>query len=68
MKLISEKPRTAGTRRVIIDLDAAEYLLVIKDGAFYKLGQPVDDVVGSHIITNCTQVVWCSAAQQWVEA
>lgn len=68
MKLISEKQRTVGTRRIIVDLDNNEDLLVIKDGAFYKLGQPVDDVVGSHIITECTQVVWCSAAQQWVEA
>jgi hypothetical protein len=66
MKWISEKITPAGKRRVIVEVEHGEKLIGIRPDRHYKLAQPVDDVVGSHIIADADEVTWCSASQEWV--
>lgn len=60
------KPQPNGTCRVVVYLLPGERLIAIRDGAHYKLGNPVDDIIASHILTDAREVVWCSASQAWV--
>jgi hypothetical protein len=55
-------------RRVTVELAPNEYLLGIKDGAYYQLGGQVDDIVAGHIIIDAHPVYWCSASQKWEDA
>lgn len=55
-----------GKRRITVDLAPCEELIVIRSGAHYMLGYPVEDVVASHILADATEVTWCSASQEWV--
>ena len=66
MKTISEKTTPAGKRRVVVELAPGEKLIAIRPDSHYMLAQPVEDVVGSHIIADATEVTWCSASQAWV--
>ena len=52
-------------RRVTVELEPNEYLMSFKDGAYYRLGGQVEDVVQSHVITEVRQVYWCSISQRW---
>lgn len=56
-----------GTRRVDVRLKPDEYLLVIKRDSFYRLGCQFDDVVGSGVIVDCTEVYWNQYQQKWVD-
>lgn len=72
MKILREVPLTkggeyTGVTRVTVDLQPNEKLLVVRSGSHYKLGHPVEDVVASHVISESTQVHWCSASQAWAE-
>jgi hypothetical protein len=55
-------------RRVTVELAPDEYLLGLKDGAYYQLGGQVDDIVAGHIIIDCHPVYWCSGSQKWEDA
>lgn len=66
MKAISQKELGGGRRRVVIDLEAGEELLAVRDGAHYQLGDPLDDVIPSHILGAATEVTWCPVEQKWV--
>lgn len=66
MKVVSDKVGANGLRRVTVVLARGESLMAIRDNSHYKLGQPVDDIVRSHIIMNAEEVSWCSASQEWV--
>lgn len=55
-------------RRVTVELEPNEYLMSFKDGAYYRLGGQVEDVVQSHVITEMYPVYWCSVTQQWEDA
>jgi hypothetical protein len=55
-------------RRVTVELEPSEYLLGIKDGAYYQLGGQVDDIVAGHIIIDAHPVYWCSVSQKWEDA
>jgi len=55
-------------RRVTVELAPDEYLLGLKDGAYYQLGGQVDDIVAGHIIIDCHPVYWCSVSQKWEDA
>lgn len=55
-------------RRVTVELEPNEYLMSFKDGAYYRLGGQVEDVVQSHVITEMCPVYWCSVTQQWEDA
>ena len=65
MKTVSTTQKPNGKRRVVVELDAGETLLAIRDCAHYKLGHPVDDVMAAHILAEAEQVNWCSASQEW---
>jgi hypothetical protein len=52
-------------RRVTVELSPNEYLLSFKDGAYYRLGGQVEDVVQGHIIIDAYPVCWCSVTQKW---
>lgn len=66
MRTVSEKLLANGRRRVVVELEPGETLVAVRDGAHYRLGQPVDEVVAAHILTDSTRVTWCSASQAWV--
>lgn len=67
MKVIADKPALGGVRRVTVELARDEQLIALKQDAFYKLGQPLEDIVGGHHIAAATQVSWCAVSQGWVE-
>ena len=69
MKIIKDEPATLKRgRRVTVELAPNEYLLGIKDGAYYQLGGQVDDIVAGHIIIDAHPVYWCSVSQKWEDA
>lgn len=65
MKLLSETQKSNGKRRVVVELDSDETIMAFKNGAHYRLGYPVSEVMASHIITESGRVSWCSASQEW---
>lgn len=66
MKILKEATR-GGRRVVTVELSPGEDLIAVNHDAFYKLGQPLDDVVGGHIIADAVAVTWCSIEQKWAE-
>ena len=66
-------------RRVTVELEPNEYLMSFKDGAHYRLGGQVEDVVAGYIlidgqvedvvagyiIIDAHPVCWCSVTQKW---
>ena len=55
-------------RRVTVELELNEELMSIKDGAYYRLGGQVEDVVAGYIIIDAHPVCWCSITQKWEDA
>ncbi len=69
MKIIKDEIATLKRkRRVVIELDADEEFAVIKEGAYYRLGGQVGDIMQSHVIAEMSRVYWCSITQKWEEA
>ncbi len=69
MKIIKDEPATLKrARRVTLELTPGETLGCIKEGGYYRLGGQVGDIVQSHVISEMTNVYWCSVSQAWVEA
>lgn len=67
MKTIKDEVATLKRgRRVTVELAPGEYLLSFNDGAYYRLGGQVEDVVQGHVITESYQVTWCSIEQKWL--
>jgi hypothetical protein len=58
--------KKSGKRRITVELDKDEKLIVVKADTFYKLGYPVEDVVPSHVLEDAQQVTWCCIGQEWV--
>ena len=68
MKTSNPKTLKDGSTQVVVTLAKGEVLLAVKADRFYKLGEPMDDVVDSCVLTNAAQVYWCSVEQQWRDA
>jgi hypothetical protein len=69
MNIIKDEPATLKrARRITLELAPGETVGCIKEGAYYRLGGQVDDIVQSHVITEMTNVYWCSVSQKWEEA
>lgn len=69
MKVIKDEIATLKRRRrVTVEIDHGETLMAFKDGCHYELGDPLDEIVAGHFITNSQRVVWCSLEQGWVVA
>jgi hypothetical protein len=64
MKTISEKI-VNGRRRVWVELDDNETLISVRCGQFYRLGDPLGDVVPAHVIEDAMLAKWCPIAQKW---
>lgn len=67
MEIKKEKVLPTGKRLVTVMLHEGEELIAVRDDEHYRLGQPVEDIVAGHIITEAQRVVWCSASQRWAE-
>ena len=69
MKIIKDEIATLKRkRRVILELDHDEEFAVLQNGAYYRLGGQVDDVVQSHVIADMSRVYWCGITQSLEEA
>jgi hypothetical protein len=66
VKIIRQTPIKDDRTRVTIELDPGETMIVIRRNSHYKLSDPVNDVVASHIISDAVEVEWCSFSQAWV--
>ena len=68
MKVLKSVPAKDSKLRLTVETDATENLLPVRDGAFYRLGYPLDDmVIAAHILEAARPVLWCSIEQKWVE-
>lgn len=54
-----------GTRRVEVKLKKGEHLMIIKDDAYYQLGNQMDDVVYSGTLVDSFEVYWSQHEQKW---
>lgn len=69
MKIIKDEIATLKRkRRVVLELNHDEEFAVLQNGAYYRLGGQVDDIVQSHVIGDMSRVYWCSITQKWEEA
>ena len=70
MKVKYTKQLKDGRRHVLIELAPGELMPVrpINPDAFYRLNDPMDDVVGGYLIKNPQRVCWDSLTQKWIEA
>lgn len=66
MKILKEKINRRGKREVTVELDDKENLVAIEADKFYRIGYPIEDVVGGYIIDSPELVHWCSLEQKWV--
>lgn len=64
MRVISTVAK-GNNKRMTIELEPGEAIIVVKDGSHYKLGHPVEDVVSANVIAESQRVTWCSASQEW---
>jgi hypothetical protein len=68
MKIIKHAQRPGGVQRFILDLQPDEKIIVVKDDAHYKLGEPLhEDVMAGHILADAKPVYWCSLEQKWID-
>lgn len=67
LKHIAERILFNGRRRVTVELAPGERLVAISDDAFYRLGEPMDEVLQGHIIAGAQRVAWCPVEQKWTE-
>ena len=69
MKIIKDEAATPKRkRRITLEFDPDEAITSIRNGAYYRLGGQVGDVVRSHVLTEMFVVYWCSVTQKWEEA
>lgn len=66
MNVITQKI-VRGKRRITVEVEDGEQLLIVKPNSFYKLGGQLDDIVASHIVEDAVEVSWCSIEQKWAE-
>jgi hypothetical protein len=66
MKIIKDEIATIKRgRRVTVELGPGEALINVRGSRYYRLGGQVEDIVQSHVITEMTEVYWCSITQKW---
>lgn len=63
---VSRRTLKNGKVRVTVEIAPGEKLMTIRDGAYYKMGYPFNEVVQSHIVEEATEVMWCPLGQEWV--
>lgn len=50
---------------VTVEISKGEKLLSVRDDSYYRLGDPLNDVVPSHVIADATPATWCCLEQKW---
>lgn len=68
MKIITTKITKRGMHRTTIEHRPGIKLIEIHPDEFYKLGYPIEDIVGSDVLTDAEIVSWCPVTQKWVES
>lgn len=48
-----------------VELDDNETLISVRGNQFYRLGDPLGDVVPAHVIEDMMLAKWCPVAQKW---
>ena len=64
MKILTEKI-VRGVRRVTVELAPGENLQAINPDKYYRLSDPMDDVIAGHILAGAAMANWCSIEQKW---
>lgn len=55
------------TEQVTVTLSPGETLNIFRKDSFYKLGEPIGDVVSGNILNNSQLVYWDSLTQEWLD-
>lgn len=66
LKLVNVTVQKDGKRRATYLLNPGDEVLVLLADRHYRLGDPIDDVVPTHVIANAVEVAWCPVEQKWV--
>lgn len=66
MKILNERVKPDGSSVFTVSVPKGETLMAVRDNAHYRLGHPLDDVVGGHIVSAAQEVSWCVVEQKWV--
>lgn len=61
------KKHRSGSTTTWLKLEPGERALIVRDDRHYRLGGQVNDVVAGHVLTETTEVSWCSVGQEWAE-
>jgi hypothetical protein len=62
MKVLKAVPVKNTSRvRITLEVDSSQKLVAIRPEAYYRLGQPLEDVVSGDLITEAEQVI----GQKW---
>lgn len=62
------KRHRSGATTTWVRVEPGERVLIIRDDRHYRLGGQVGDVVAGHVLTEATEVAWCSVQQEWTHA
>ena len=66
MRVVREKHLPNGNTQITYEITREETIICVRQGEFYELGYPVNDVVASHILSDYQHVVWDSLEQKWI--
>lgn len=64
MNILNERT-VKGKRRLVVELDDNEVLTTFVPEAYYRMGQPHDDIVQGNHVCNAERVAWCVDEQVW---
>ena len=66
MKITSERINKSGKRVVTVEIESSEVLMSFRPGQFYKLGDPLNDVVYGSAIIDSWPAMWDQVEQRWI--
>lgn len=64
MNILNERT-VKGKRRLVVELEDNEVLTTFVPEAYYRMGNPHDDIVQGNHICNAERVDWCVVEQAW---
>ena len=69
MKVLHIKRLKDGRQHVLVELHKDEPVVVpsVNADAFYRLNDPMDDVVAGYLLKCPQRVCWDSLTQKWIE-
>lgn len=57
--------KKTGAKRVTVEIPANEVLVAVDQNIHYRLGEPMEEIIGGHSIYNARPVHWCPVGQKW---